>query len=250
MNPIDYDDVAELYDAYVAADYDVAFFTEEVRRAAGPVLELTSGTGRLSLPLIEAGADLTCVDVSRGMLAVLEGKLVARGLRAEVVCGDVCHLALPPRFALAVLPFQSLMEVGGAERRRALLAAVFAALLPGGRFVCTSHNPAVRRRQVDGALRVVGRFPFDGGSLVVSGFETGGRPVVSRLQLFEFFTPDGRLAWKRLMPMEFEMVERDEFELPAVAAGFRLTALYGDYSRGAFDPATSPVMIWVLDKAV
>ncbi|HSN68315.1 MAG TPA: class I SAM-dependent methyltransferase, partial [Thermoanaerobaculia bacterium] len=61
MAPIDYDSVAALYDAYITTDFDVAFFADEVRRSRGPVLELMSGTGRLSIPLIEAGAELTCV---------------------------------------------------------------------------------------------------------------------------------------------------------------------------------------------
>lgn len=248
MDVIDYDDVAELYDAYVSTEYDGPFFTEEVRRTTGPVLELTSGTGRLSVPLVEAGADLTCVDASASMLAVLARKLAVRELKAEIVCEDVCQLAFPPQFGLAILPFQSLMEVAGEVRQRAMLAAAYAALHPGGRFICTSHNPVIRRRVVDGILRVVGRFPHAGGSLVVSGFETGGIPMVSRLQFFEFYTPDGRLVWKRLMPMEFEMVERERFEPLATAAGFRISALFGDYSRIPFDPATSPVMIWVLDK--
>jgi hypothetical protein len=59
---IDYDSVAALYDTYVTADDDVSFFVSEIQQTTGPVLELTSGTGRLSVPLLEAGADLTCVD--------------------------------------------------------------------------------------------------------------------------------------------------------------------------------------------
>lgn len=249
MPQIDYDRIAEFYDLYVAADFDVAFFTAEVCRTAGPVLELTSGTGRLSIPLIEAGADLTCVDCSQGMLDILSRKLVERGLRADVRCADVCRLDLPARFDLAILPFQSFMEIIGEERQRAALANVFASLTPGGRFICTMHNPAVRRTHVDGTLRIVGRFPSGDGTLVVSGFEQGGRPVVSRLQFFEFYSPDGLLTWKRLLPMEFAFVERDEFAQMAVGAGFRVVQLYGNYERAPFDPVSSPVMIWVLEKA-
>ena len=40
MTPIDYDSVAELYDAYVSANYDVAFFTAELANVSGPALEL------------------------------------------------------------------------------------------------------------------------------------------------------------------------------------------------------------------
>lgn len=248
--PIDYDGIAELYDLYVSADYDVPFFLSEVREVKGPVLELMAGTGRLSLPLIEAGADLTCVDSSQGMLDLLSRKLSQRGLAAEVLCADVCRLDLPPRFELAILPFQAFLEIVGEESQRAALAAVFSCLVPGGRFVCTLHNPPIRRAQVDGALRVVGQFPAEGGTLVVSGFEQGGHPVVSRLQFFELFGPDGRLLWKRLLPMEFALVERDAFEGMARDAGFQVTQPYGSYDRAPFDPVRSPVMIWSLVKPV
>ncbi len=248
MQPIDYDSVAEIYDLYVTADYDVPFFLSEVRSVEGPILELMAGTGRLSLPLIEAGAALTCVDSSQGMLDVLERKLAARGLHAEVRCLDVCQLDLPTRYELAILPFQAFMEIVREEDQRAALAAVFGALAPGGRFLCTLHNPEIRRAQVDGLLRVVGRFPAGDGTLVVSGFEQGGRPVVSRLQFFELFGPDGRLLWKRLLPMEFAFVERDAFERMARDAGFSVVQLYGSYNRAPFDPVRSSVMIWELSR--
>lgn len=248
MQSIDYDGIAEIYDLYVTADYDVPFFLKEVEAVKGPVLELMAGTGRLSLPLVEAGARLTCVDSSQGMLDVLSRKLERRGLHAEVRCLDVCRLDLPPQFELAILPFQAFMEIVGEESQRAALASIFASLAPGGRFVCTLHNPAVRRTQVDGVLRIVGRFPAEDGTLVVSGFETGGKPVVSRLQFFELFGPDGLLRWKRVLPMEFALIEKDSFERMARDAGFQVLELHGSYDRSAFDPARSPVMIWSLER--
>lgn len=246
FGPIDYDTVAELYDLYAVWDYDVRFFREEAAKVGGPVLELTAGTGRLSLPLVRAGVRLTCVDVSAGMLAVLSRKLAAEGLVAEVVTADVCDLVLPSRFPLAILPFQAFMEIVDEERQRRALSAVRACLLPGGRFVCTLHDPAVRRRTVDGTLRLLGRFPAPQGTLVVSGFEQGGDPVVRRTQLFEMYGPDGILSWKRMLPMEFELIEKDRFEALATAAGFRVLDLYGDYRRGPFVAGTSPVQVWVL----
>jgi hypothetical protein len=182
------------------------------------------------------------------MLDVLSRKLKARGLHADVLCADVCRLNLPARFELAILPFQSFMEIIGEEDQRAALAAVFACLVPGGRFLCTLHNPAVRRAQVDGLLRLVGRFPTPEGTLVVSGFEQGGRPIVKRLQFFELYGPDGVLRWKQVLPMEFAFIERQAFQTMAQETGFSVADLYGSYDRAPFDPERSPVMIWGLEK--
>ena len=89
--------IAGLYDIYVTTTIDVPFFQEELKKTPGPVLELMVGTGRLSLPLAEAGARLTCVDVSGPMLARLRTKLVDRGLEADLVEADICQMTLPER---------------------------------------------------------------------------------------------------------------------------------------------------------
>lgn len=248
MTVIDYDSIAEIYDLYANADYDIAFFVSEVQKVKGPVLELMAGTGRVSVPLLKAGAKLTCVDGSQGMLDVLSRKLTSGGLHADVRLADVRHLDLPPSFELAVLPFQAFMELVSEDDRRKTLGAVAAALLPGGRFICTLHNPELRRASVDGVVRAVGAYPVDDGVLVVSGFEQGGDPVVRRHQFFEHFGQDGRLIWKQLLAMEFTLVGRAEFEGMARSAGFRVASLYGSYERAEFDPATSAYMIWVLKQ--
>jgi SAM-dependent methyltransferase len=248
VTQIDYDSIAEIYDLYATADYDIPFFVSEVRKVSGPALELMAGTGRVSIPLLEAGAKLTCVDGSQGMLGVLAAKLARMGLHAKICCIDVRRLELSASFELAILPFQAFMELVSEDDQRAALHAVFSCLLPGGRFICTLHNPAVRGAYVDGVPRTVGAFPTEGGTLVVSGFEQGGHPIVTRHQFFELFGPDGRLVWKRLLPMEFSLVERDGFEAMARSVGFRVTQLYGNYDRTPFEPAVSPFMIWVLEK--
>ena len=248
MEPIDYDRVARLYDVYASTDYDFRFFTQQIRTPGMRVLELTSGTGRLSIPLIEAGADLTCVDFSGEMLEVLAEKLLQRNVSAPLVCADICDINFESDFKLAILPFQSFMELVGNEKQRRALAAVFRALEPGGQFICTLYNPTIRRQAVDGILRIVGQFPMDDGTLVVSGFEQGGQPVVMRHQFFEYFDAAGTLVWKRLLPMSFEFIERAAFQDMVEAVGFRVLALYGNYDRSPFDKAQSPVMIWVLQK--
>jgi hypothetical protein len=157
-------------------------------------------------------------------------------------------LALPQRYELALLGMQSFMELLGEAAQRAALTGVFSALVPGGRFVCTLHNPGVRRRTVDGVLRLVGEFPGPDGTLVVSGFERGGNPVVVRLQFLELFASSGELLWKRALCMRFELIEAERFAALAADVGFQVAALYGDYARAAFDARSSPFAVFVLRK--
>ena len=245
---IDYDSIAELYDLYASADYDYDFFTSQIKTQGTRVLELTSGTGRLSIPLIEAGSNLTCVDLSQGMLAILSEKLRHKNLSAHLVCSDICELCYNSEFELAILPFQSFMELIGKERQHAALAAVFDSLENGGKFICTMHNPKVRRQAVNGNLQIVGHFQKGDGTLIVSGFEQGGTPVVTRHQFFEYFNSSGVLDWKLVFPMRFEFIERQDFQHMAENTGFKVLSLYGNYDRSEFKATKSPVMIWVLEK--
>jgi SAM-dependent methyltransferase len=246
--------VADLYDDYVTTTVDVPFFLDELRGVDGPVLELMCGTGRLSIPLADAGARLTCVDLSGPMLARLRAKLRERDLRADVFEMDVAELALPERdYALALLPFQSFAELPTAEAQRRALAAVAAHLRPGGRFICTLHNPPVRRRAITGGPRLIGTFPLAGRrqELLLWSVERTGADAaaVQGTQLYDLYDEDGRLQESRKLDIVFRLVERAEFAALATAAGFEVVDLYGDYGRAPFDDERSPFMIWVLRRA-
>lgn len=189
------------------------------------MLELTAGTGRVLLPLARAGIDLNCVDISGPMLARLRAKLAAEVLRAEVVEADVATLDLPRRdYALVLLPFQWFGELVSVEAQRDALERIAAHMAPGARFVCTLHNPAVRRRTIDGPLRLVGSFPVpeqDRTLLLWSvQVEDPREPVVGATQLYELYDPGGLLVEKCKLDVRFPLVEREGFE--AMAAGGRL----------------------------
>jgi SAM-dependent methyltransferase len=250
MDDIRWDAVASLYDAYVTVTFDVPFFLGEAKAAPGPVLELMAGTGRVSLPLVEAGVPLTCVDASREMLSRLRGKLSERGLTATVVQADVRTLDLGQMFDLAILPFNSFSELAEPSDQELVLACVYRHLHTGAKFICTLHNPIVRRKSVDGQPRLVGRYSLDEGTLLLwstSRYSADGG-VVEGVQVYEEYDSDGVLRRQRMLDMRFALIERQDFEQRAIHAGFRVTELYGDYDRSPFLPDTSPYMIWILQR--
>jgi SAM-dependent methyltransferase len=252
MPAYDYAAVADIYDHFCVFDGDLAFFREAAATACGQVLELMAGTGRVSLPMLEAGAELSCVDSSPAMLAVLGGKLRARKLAADVVCADVGRLPLTGPFEVVMLPFQGFTELVGADLQRRMLNEVARVLAPGGRFVCTSHNPAVRGAMIDGEWHELGRFTDDAGRTLVLSLRTqhGARPrVVEGAQRIEILDCGGRQIEARTVALEFSLIPPAQIVKMATAAGLTVIEQLGDYAGSPFDEATSPAFIAVFEPA-
>ena len=128
-----YDRVADLYDLYVTSDLDIAFYLEEAGKVRGEVLEMMCGTGRVSIPLLEARVNLTCVDASGGMLKRLEETLRTRKLEARVLQADIRYLDLrEEEFDLALIPFHSFSELVSPRDRELALRATHGCLKEGG----------------------------------------------------------------------------------------------------------------------
>jgi SAM-dependent methyltransferase len=251
MPAMDYSKIAALYDVYARTDIDVPFFIQEAMSFTN-VLELMSGTGRLSIPLIEAGVPLSCLDSSPEMLSILQEKLKAKGLSAPVYEMDASDISLPARYDLIIIPFNSFAEISDPKQHGAALKAIHAHLADGGRLICTLHNPPIRLRGVDGQLRVRGKFPLPNGegTLILTSFENydGNTRLVSGAQFYELFDACGLLYSKRCLDLKFYLHDHEGFDKLVHANGFETYCLFGDYSRSEFDPVNSPFMIWVLTK--
>jgi len=134
------EDFGALYDAIPAygARADVAFYLEEAERAGASsrVLELGCGTGRLTLPLAQAGHEVTGIDLSPAMLARARAKLGAQPSsvrdRVTLLEGDVSRIELSetPAFDLVVAPFRVLQHFVAIDDQLDVLVR-------GG--ICTPH---------------------------------------------------------------------------------------------------------------
>ena len=73
------DALARLYDLDLVEDPgDLDLYLALAARAGGPVLELAAGTGRIAVPLAEAGHAVTAVDIDPAMLARLRRRADGR----------------------------------------------------------------------------------------------------------------------------------------------------------------------------
>jgi ubiquinone/menaquinone biosynthesis C-methylase UbiE len=99
------------------------------------VLEVGCGRG-VALPALAElcqPSRLTGLDIDAGLLAEADRRLNARGVIAELCCGDVCRMPFPDGFFDVVVDFGTCYHV---SRPEAALREIARVLADGGQVVC------------------------------------------------------------------------------------------------------------------
>ena len=94
------------------------------------MLDIGAGTGRVSLELARSGYEVTALDLDAELLDALRDR--ADGLKVTTVVADAREFALGRRFALCIVPMQTIQLLGGAAGRSAFLCCAREHLLDDG----------------------------------------------------------------------------------------------------------------------
>ena len=106
---------------------DLPLWRELAREAAGPVLDVGAGTGRVALDLARAGHDITALDIDGELLAELEAR--ADGLPVRTLVADAADFDAGTTFALVIVPMQTIQLL---PERHGFFASARRAVAPGG----------------------------------------------------------------------------------------------------------------------
>lgn len=249
--PIKFDKVADIYDFYVNVDFDIPFFEEETEGFEGEILELMCGTGRVSIPLLESGRRLICIDYSKGMLDSFAQKIRIKNYPVSLIQMDVTHLNLQKKFGLIILPFHSITEIVSTDLQIKALQSISAHLDKSGIFILTLQNPVTRLKSADGITRILGKFPVDHNrQLILSSMNqyNEAERIVSGFQLYELYDTSNMLIEKRFLKIHFKPITDSELKTMIQGLGLEIMETYGDYSYGSFDEETSNFMIYKMIK--
>ena len=225
-----YEAFAPVYDAWSShMTEDVDFYAELAREAAGPVVELAVGNGRVAVPVAKAtGARVIGIDSSEAMLAGARERAAAAGAELDLRLGDMRELTLDEPAALIYCPFRSLLHLPTWSDRRRVFERVAASLRQGGRFAWNSFvlNPH-RAAESDG------RWHDQAGIK----HRIDHVPADNRIDI--------SLASGALVQLWW--VTRGEWEGLLDVAGLETEALYGWFDRRPFDEE-SREFVWVARK--
>ena len=150
-------------------------------------MEIACGTGRIAIPLAEAGIDVTGLDVSEGMLARARQKGEEAGVTVRWIRADCRDFSLDRKFCRIVMPFNSLQHLYDRESLEHCFGRIRSRLEEGGTFVFDVFNPDLLILTRDPGKRFpVNRFVHP---------ETGEEVVIEERNRYDEATQLNHIAW-------------------------------------------------------
>lgn len=197
---------------------DLPLWRALVGEAGGPVLDVGAGTGRVTLDLAAKGVEVVALDTEAALLQALEHR--AAGLPVETVVADARGFALRRRFALVLVPMQTLQLLGGSRGRAAFLRRALDHLEPGGLLAAALADARdcfdeAHDAPAPPAARDIGGVRY--ATQLVSVEDAGGRAAVHWLR--EITGPGERHESKEVVA-RLDRVSADDVAAEACALGF------------------------------
>ena len=221
-----YDRIAAFYDPWSrSVTEDVGFYVDHALASGGPVVELAVGTGRIAVPIAEAGISVIGVDSSPEMLAVARTAAAAAGVteRIDLRVGDLREPPVSERVPLVICPFRSLLHMETEDEKLRALRAAHQLLEPDGRFVFDVFSPIPEDieetdgRWLERESGIFERAEWDEGARTLSLSVRSGDDVATTFGLHWLSAPE----WLRIL-------DETDFEVETLYGWFDLRPYDGD----------------------
>jgi SAM-dependent methyltransferase len=229
---------------------EATYYKRLIETSGQPALDLGCGSGRLLLPLLQAGLDVDGCDYSQDMLAQCEARARREGLSPQLYAQAMHDLDLPRRyrtiFACGVIGL-------GGERRltRQAMQRCYEHLRPGGTFAFNmaprwNDPPAYLSRLPENRNSLPDEWPpstersllADGTELEIAARTVAVDPLdESQIrQLRARLWRNGELLEEQVHTQRYEEYGKNELMLVLEQAGFRDIQIFGDFGD---EPATA-----------
>ncbi len=247
--------IAHYYDlTHAALTQDIPYVRQLAAQANGPVLELGCGSGRLLLPLLQAGHTVVGVDNSPEMLARARARLAqlppAQAARARLVEADMRHLTLTEgngRFALILLPYNTAMHLSPADLGQTL-RGIRQHLEENGRFLIDVANPlAVAATPNDRLLTLENLLPDPETGQVVAQFASNWLDDMGQTLhitwLYDAMPPAGGPIHRTIAQFTYHYLYPHQWQMALSEAGLRLQRMMGDYDGNPFTEESGRLLL-------
>ena len=240
-----------------AAEGDVEFYRILAEETGGPVLELGSGTGRVTWALAESGIEVLGLEIQDAMLMAAESRrwkeTELAQEKASFDSGDMRSFDLDREFSLILIPYHGFQALLDMESQRSCLRTAREHLSEDGLLVIHVFDPRLELL-VEGSEREedlpVLHDPFNDNIIEASIIQRELDRVQQVLrEVWKFTELDGsevpiRQEEERL---EIRWTSRHEMRLLFELEGFDVECEYSDFEGS--EPVYGSEQIWVVRKA-
>jgi len=250
--PSPFDD-GDIYDLILGnLDYCVDFYVDQAKRSPGPVLEIACGTGRVTLPMLRAGAQVEGLDAYAPMLDRLRDKAAGEGFQPLLHHADMAHFQLPRRYALILITFNAFCQILNQDDQISCLRACRDHLEPGGKLVFDGFFPGphiILAPAGEKVLEIETIHPLTGKTL--RHYDTRTFDLVKQTQHsindLEQVNEDGSQTLVHRSVNTVRWVYKAEMELLLRVAGFQRWEILGDFTGKPLDKETDGMVVhaWV-----
>jgi ubiquinone/menaquinone biosynthesis C-methylase UbiE len=244
-----WDDYARFYDwenTRTMGRKDVRFWQDFARREGGPVLELGCGTGRILIPVARTGVRVVGVDRSEPMLAYAghRSRRLARDQRPGLVRSDIRALPFPDRtFSAVMAPYGILQSLTRERDLAATLAEAGRVLKRGGTLGIDLVPDLPAWDEYRDRTTFRGKVGRSGRHLTL--VESVRQDRRRRLTIFdqEYVETGGGRTRRHRFSLTFRTLPLPQMAARVEKAGFRVTAVLGDYRGRSWDMRAD---VWLL----
>ncbi len=225
---------------------DLPFWLDWAQQQGDPILELGCGTGRVMLPLAQAGYEIIGVDRDPEMLAFLSDEAAVRQAgETNIIQADITSLYLNQRFALVLMPCNTFSTMP-LEGQRATIQRTREHLRPKGLFIASMPNPQVLMslpQHGEAQLETTFSHPHSGHPVEVRSEWKRSKRMVAFFWHYDHVLPDSR-AERQTISAHHYLRDKDSILETFRQADMSIEATYGDYDYTPYDK-DSPYLIVV-----
>ena len=250
--PSHYATIARYYDALNADQVDdIPLYLELAGTAAGSVLDVGCGSGRILFPLLAAGHEAHGIELETAMLALAEKRArslsTAARARLSLHRGNAIRYAFPTRYSLILLSYNMLMHFHETATQLILLQHFRQIAHPCARLVIDLPHPgeAFASQDPDSLQHERDIIDPNSGNLI-QVFSRSRLDLSAQLLnvtwTYDEITADGCLR-RTVTNQRLRYFTRAELSLLLQISGWEERAVYGDYDRQPYEDGCGRLLV-------
>ena len=238
-----FDEVAGFYDLETEElKRDVPFYIDYAKKTKGLTLELGCGTGRVAIPMTEAGIKVWGVDISKEMLKVAHKKVnrLDKGTQRNIklIHGDMQNFELEEKFSFIFIAARSFQSLLTKEEQGACLDCVRKHLSQDGIFIVDLFAPKhdyLAKRKMSHYLGKM--YDKEHDTVITRRAEAEynlANQTIKEDWFYEWTDKDG-VFHRKIWSFELSYLFRYEAELLLEKHGFEIEDVFGGFDKSPYN---------------